>query len=43
MEIILFILGTIFLIVISRRSLLHPRSHGFYRFVAWEIIWRCCL
>ena len=38
MEIILFFLGTIALVVISWQSLLHPRSHGFYRFCAWEIL-----
>jgi len=38
MEIILFVLVTIALIVISRQSLLQPRSHGFYRFFAWEIL-----
>ncbi len=26
------------LAIISRRSLLRPRSHGFYRFFAWEAI-----
>jgi protein-S-isoprenylcysteine O-methyltransferase Ste14 len=34
----LFILGTMILIAISHRSLLHARSHGFYRFFAWEIL-----
>jgi len=38
MEIALFSLGTIFLAIVSRKSLLHPRSHGFYRFFAWEIL-----
>jgi protein-S-isoprenylcysteine O-methyltransferase Ste14 len=38
MQIILFALGTIALIVISRQSLLQPRAHGFYRFFAWEIL-----
>jgi protein-S-isoprenylcysteine O-methyltransferase Ste14 len=44
---IVFVLGSIFLVVVSRRSLLHPRSHGFYRFFAWEgllvlflLVWR---
>jgi len=31
-----FFVGTILIIYISRRSLLHPRSHGFFRFFAWE-------
>ena len=35
---ILFILFSILLMVISWRSLHHPRSHGFYRFFAWEAI-----
>jgi len=34
----LLILGTIFLVLVSRRALLKPRSHGFYRFFAWEIL-----
>ena len=38
MEPALFVLGTLALIVISRRSLLQPRSHGFYRFFAWETL-----
>ena len=37
-EIFLFVLGTVFLAVVSRKSLLHPRSHGFPRFFAWEIL-----
>lgn len=37
-NIILFIIGTVFIGVVSRRTLLHPRSHGFYRFFAWESI-----
>ena len=35
---ILFVSGTIVLFLISRRSLSNPRSHGFYRFFAWEIL-----
>ena len=35
---ILFILGSAGLLFVSRRALLHPRSHGFYRFFAWEIL-----
>ena len=34
--IILLAVGTLMLAVISRRSLLHLHSHGFYRFFAWE-------
>ncbi len=37
-KIIVFVLGSIFLAVISRKSLLLVRSHGFYRFFAWEIL-----
>ena len=37
-EIIVFVLASIGLVFISRRSLLRPRSHGFYRFFAWEFI-----
>jgi protein-S-isoprenylcysteine O-methyltransferase Ste14 len=33
-----FVLGTAALILISRQSLAHPRSHGFPRFFAWECI-----
>jgi protein-S-isoprenylcysteine O-methyltransferase Ste14 len=35
-KIIAFVVGTAILIYISRGSLLRPRSHGFYRFFAWE-------
>ena len=37
-NVILFIVGTIALIVLSRKSLMSPRSHGFYRFFVWEIL-----
>jgi protein-S-isoprenylcysteine O-methyltransferase Ste14 len=33
-----FALGTLILATISRASLLRPRSHGFFRFFAWEAI-----
>lgn len=33
---IVFAIGTVIIVGISRRSLLMPRSHGFYRFFAWE-------
>ena len=33
-----FLLASLALAYISRASLLHPRSHGFYRFLAWEAI-----
>ena len=34
----LFVVATGMIIYVSRASLRHPRSHGFYRFFAWEII-----
>lgn len=37
-KIALFVVGTTALVVISRKSLLRARSHGFYRFFAWEIL-----
>jgi protein-S-isoprenylcysteine O-methyltransferase Ste14 len=37
-KLIVFAFITAILIYISRASLLHPRSHGFYRFFAWEAI-----
>lgn len=33
-----FVTVSAFLIYVSRRSLFRPRSHGFYRFFAWECI-----
>jgi protein-S-isoprenylcysteine O-methyltransferase Ste14 len=33
---IVFVVATLILVYISRASLLKPRSHGFYRFFAWE-------
>lgn len=33
-----FLLGTVGLVAVSRASLAAPRSHGFYRFFAWEAI-----
>ena len=35
---IVFSFLTLLLIYISRASLHSPRSHGFYRFFAWEFI-----
>jgi protein-S-isoprenylcysteine O-methyltransferase Ste14 len=34
----LFVLGSIILVIISRKSLFDIRSHGFHRFFAWEIL-----
>ena len=33
---LIFCAGTAFFAWVSRRALLNPRSHGFYRFIAWE-------
>jgi protein-S-isoprenylcysteine O-methyltransferase Ste14 len=38
MEAWIFVLGSAAIIYISRKSLLSPQSHGFYRFFAWECI-----
>jgi protein-S-isoprenylcysteine O-methyltransferase Ste14 len=38
MKTILFLVGSLTLLLASRRSLLRVRSHGFYRFFAWEAI-----
>jgi protein-S-isoprenylcysteine O-methyltransferase Ste14 len=35
----LFILGSLAILLVSRRSLAHPRTHGFYRTGAWLAIW----
>lgn len=35
---ILFVSCTFILVFVSRKSLLRPRSHGFFRFFAWETI-----
>ncbi len=38
LKLIVFLIGSVSLIYISRASLRVPRSHGFYRFFAWECI-----
>jgi len=38
LQLSLFIIGSAILVYISRASLHDPRSHGFYRFFAWEFI-----
>jgi protein-S-isoprenylcysteine O-methyltransferase Ste14 len=38
LQLILFLLASGPILYISRRALRQPRSHGFYRFFAWEII-----
>jgi protein-S-isoprenylcysteine O-methyltransferase Ste14 len=37
-EAIVFVIITLALAFASRASLLKPRSHGFYRFIAWEFM-----
>ena len=37
-NIAVFLVGTLALLYVSRRSLLRPRSHGFHRFFAWELM-----
>jgi protein-S-isoprenylcysteine O-methyltransferase Ste14 len=37
-EIVVFVAASLALVTISRASLLVPRSHGFYRFFAWECL-----
>ena len=37
-RLIIFIVGSFFIVAVSWKSLRHPRSHGFYRFFAWEAI-----
>ena len=36
--ILAFLLGSPPLVIVSWKALLHPRSHGFPRFFAWEIL-----
>lgn len=35
-NLLLFFAGTAFFTYVSRHALRNPRSHGFYRFIAWE-------
>lgn len=35
---LIFLLGSMGIVYVSRNTLTHPRSHGFYRFFAWEIL-----
>lgn len=35
-KILIFVALTLFFVIVSRRSLLNVKSHGFYRFFAWE-------
>lgn len=36
LEALVFLFGTVYFAWVSRRALARPRSHGFYRFFAWE-------
>jgi protein-S-isoprenylcysteine O-methyltransferase Ste14 len=38
LQAVLFTLGTLILLTLSWQALRRPRSHGFYRFFAWEAI-----
>ncbi|MCX6030959.1 MAG: isoprenylcysteine carboxylmethyltransferase family protein [Chloroflexi bacterium] len=38
LQLIIFVVASAGLVYVSRASLRHPRSHGFYRFCAWEAI-----
>jgi len=35
-KVVIFLVATIGILYVSRASLLRPRSHGFFRFFAWE-------
>lgn len=37
-QLLVFAVGSMGLAYVSRRSLLRPRSHGFYRFFVWELM-----
>ena len=37
-QLIIFVVGTMVIVWVSRSALREIRSHGFYRFFAWEII-----
>lgn len=38
LEWITFAIGSVPIVYVSRMSLREPQSHGFYRFIAWELI-----
>lgn len=38
MKAAVFVVGSLLLALLSRRSLVKPKSHGFFRFFAWEAI-----
>ena len=33
---IIFLILSVLVVVVSRRTLFNPKSHGFYRFFSWE-------
>jgi protein-S-isoprenylcysteine O-methyltransferase Ste14 len=35
-RVIIFVMASVLIIYISRKSVFHPGAHGFYRFFAWE-------
>ena len=35
---IVFLLGSMAIVIVSKASLLHPRTHGFYQLFAWEVL-----
>jgi protein-S-isoprenylcysteine O-methyltransferase Ste14 len=37
-ELLIFLAGSAFFVYVSRNPLRNPRSHGFYRFFAWEMM-----
>jgi protein-S-isoprenylcysteine O-methyltransferase Ste14 len=37
-QIIIFVIGTLGLVFVSRNSIRQPGTHGFYRFFAWELM-----
>ena len=42
-KIVIFLVTTAGILYVSRASLFRPRSHGFFRFFAWELILALCL
>ena len=37
-KIIIFAIFSIVIVLVSRRTLLNNKTHGFYRFISWESI-----
>ena len=38
MKVLIFVVSTVIIVFISRKSLINIQSHGFFRFFAWEFI-----